>query len=88
MRRSLRGSKRSWSIGALLLTAACFPLFSVVSRLVNEGFAPLTQVYLRIGLGLVFTMVFFSKQIRWKALRTLSLRDGLALMLISLPDTF
>lgn len=82
MRKSVRGSKRSWSIGALLLTAACFPLFSIVSRLVNDGFAPLTQVYLRIGLGLIFTMVFLSKQIRWKVLRTISLRDGLALMLM------
>lgn len=82
MRKNVRSSKRSWSIGALLLTAACFPLFSLVSRLVNEGFAPLTQVYLRIGLGLIFTMVLFSKHIRWKALRTLSSRDGLALMLM------
>ena len=82
MRKSVRSSKRSWSIGALLLTAACFPLFSIVTRLVNEGFAPLTQVYLRIGVGLILTMVFFSKHIRWKAFRTLSLRDGLALLLM------
>lgn len=77
-------SKKSQAILALVIAAASFPLFSIGSRLVNEGFAPLTQVALRIGLGFIFAFLIFGKNVRWKMLSTIPKKDWFALLLMGI----
>lgn len=77
-------SKKNKAILALVIAAASFPLFSIGSRLVNEGFAPLTQVALRIGLGFIFASLILGKNVRLKALSTIPKKDWFTLLLMGI----
>jgi len=55
---------RQLSIGFLVIVAASYTLLSVGSRLLAEGFPPMTQVYMRIGIAVVALGIFFRKNLR------------------------
>lgn len=76
----IRGSRLA--IGLLVLDAFWYAFGGVISRVLSEGFEPLTQVYLRIGLGLVLALAIYGKRIWWGQYKTLPKRDWVALGLI------
>jgi drug/metabolite transporter (DMT)-like permease len=55
---------RQLSIGFLVIVAAAYTLLSVGSRLLSEGFPPMTQVYMRIGIAVVALGILFRKKLR------------------------
>jgi drug/metabolite transporter (DMT)-like permease len=75
-------SLRQKAILALGAVAFSYALLSVVVRLMNAGFGPFTQVYIRIGLGCLLTAVFFSKKIRFTAFTKITHRDWFFLLLM------
>ncbi len=68
-------STRSLSIGFLVIVSAAYTLLSVGSRLLAEGFQPMTQVYMRVALGTCALLILLRKNIRWNNFRALSTRD-------------
>jgi len=50
----------------LVIVAAGYSLLSIAVRLMNNGLEPLTQVYLRIGLGVLVASIVFSRNFRVK----------------------
>lgn len=67
---------------ALCFVALSYSLLSVVIRLMNTGFGPFSQVYLRIGLGCLLTLIFFYKKIHFKKYVKISQKDWLFLLLM------
>ncbi|HSX09258.1 MAG TPA: DMT family transporter [Candidatus Saccharimonadales bacterium] len=70
------------AIFALCVVALVFALLNVSVRFSNAGFGPFTQVYLRIGLGLLLTFIFFFKEIRFKNIKKISGKDWIILILM------
>ena len=75
-------STKRLALVALIVAAACFPLFGIAARLVNLGVPPLFQVTFRVGLGFLLTTAIFQKQIRWSKIKHISKKDWLALLLM------
>jgi drug/metabolite transporter (DMT)-like permease len=70
------------AILALCMVALSFALLNVSIRFANAGFAPFTQVYLRIGLGLLLTIAFFYKEINLIKIRKTAIKDWIILLLM------
>lgn len=66
----------------LMVSALCYALLNVVARLLNLGFEPMTQTYLRIFLGAVVVGILFSRKIRWSRLSHIPKRDWMYLTII------
>lgn len=77
-------SIKNLAITALIICAACFPLFSVSARLVNIGIPPLFQVAFRIGIGFLLTVIIFQKQIGWSKFKHIPPKDWFALILMGI----
>lgn len=73
-------STRSLSIGFLVVVAASYTLLSVGSRLLSEGFQPMTQVYMRVALATFALLFLFRKKIRWATIRSMPHRDAMILL--------
>ncbi len=75
-------SLRTKVIAALVSVSAGYALLSVAVRLLDGAFEPLTQVYVRVTIGFLIAVVLFSKQLRWKKIKTIPTKDliGLGLM--------
>lgn len=71
---------RYLSIGFLVVVSAAYTLLSIGSRLLAEGFQPMTQVYMRIALATITLMVVFRKKIRWSRVTSTPARDGWILL--------
>lgn len=82
MNKSNWKTNRNLALLALVITAACFPVFGIVARLVDVGFEPLTQVYLRIGLGLILALLFFQNNMRWGLIGRSVKKDWKAILLM------
>ncbi|MBI3577627.1 DMT family transporter [Candidatus Gottesmanbacteria bacterium] len=67
---------------SLVAVAAGYVIMSVATRLLSHGFQPLTQVYLRLFLGLIIASLVFQKNIRPKALLSIPAKDYLPLLLM------
>lgn len=63
------------SIIFLIFVAAAYTLLSVGSRLLAEGFQPMTQVYMRIAIATIALILMFRKNLRWIRIRTIPIRD-------------
>lgn len=70
------------AITALCIVAISYALLNVSVRYANAGFGPFTQVYLRIGFGLLLTLAFFYKDINFKKIKKISRRDWYLLFLM------
>lgn len=57
---------RKKAIFSLTFVALGYSLLSVAVRLLDKGFEPLTQGYLRLGLGFVVATLILRKNISWK----------------------
>lgn len=68
-------STRHLSIGFLIIVAASYTFLSIGSRLLAEGFQPMTQVYMRIAIATIVLIGTFRKQLRWNRLRSIASKD-------------
>ena len=75
-------SARSLSIGFLVVVSACYTLLSIGSRLLAEGFQPMTQVYLRIAIATVALSVLFRKKLRLANIFHAPKRDWIILFIM------
>ena len=75
-------SLKKKAILALCIVALSYSLLSVSVRLLNAGFGPFTQVYLRIGLGCLLTAIIFNKKIRFSRFSNITKRDWLYLLIM------
>lgn len=73
-------NSRYLSIGFLVIVSAAYTLLSIGSRLLAEGFEPMTQVYMRVFLGVIALAVLFRKNLRWNHIRKTPTRDFLILL--------
>lgn len=71
---------RYLSIGFLVIVSAAYTLLSIGSRLLAEGFEPMTQVYMRVALGTVALAILFRKNLRWNHVRNTPIRDVIILL--------
>src|SRR6266550_4007832 len=78
----MRLSSKQKAIVAMSIVALCFTILNISVRMINVGFGPFTQVYLRIGLGLLLAIVFFYKKITFKKFVNISQKDWLILFLM------
>src|SRR6266480_8135493 len=67
---------------ALCIVALAYTLLNITVRFMSAGFAPFTQVYLRIGLGVVLTVLFFFHKIHPAKIKKISPRDWIILFLM------
>ncbi|MBI5019593.1 DMT family transporter [Candidatus Gottesmanbacteria bacterium] len=66
---------RHLSVGFLVIVSAAYTLLSVGSRLLSEGFQPMTQVYMRILLATIALIIVFRKKIRVAHIAKTPMRD-------------
>lgn len=71
---------RHLSVGFLVIVSAAYPLLSIGSRLLSEGFQPMTQVYMRILLATVALAIVFRKKIRIAHIARTPVRDRWVLL--------
>lgn len=81
-RRKLTVEKKHKSLATILLiiVATSYTFLQIGSRLLSEGFQPMTQVYLRILLGVCILLPIFWKNLRWKHMMLLPRRDAWILL--------
>jgi len=70
------------AIACLITVAFAYSLLSIGSRLLAEGFQPMTQVYLRISIATVFLIGMLWKKIRWGRFRTIPINDLIVLLVM------
>jgi len=70
------------AVWALLAVAVGYALLNLSIRLMDAGFEPFTQTYLRIFLGAVIAYFLFRKRIRPKAVKTIPRKDWLVILLM------
>lgn len=66
---------RTLAVGSLILVAASYMFLNVATRLMAQGFQPMTQVYVRIALGTIVLMVLLRDKLRWRHMVRLPFRD-------------
>jgi drug/metabolite transporter (DMT)-like permease len=76
----MRLSTKQKAIVALCIVALSYSLLGVAVRLMSTGFGPFTQVYLRIGLSFILTIIFFYKKIDFLKILKITKRDWLILI--------
>ncbi len=75
-------SIRKKAIFLLVLNAGGYSLLNVAVRLMDKGFQPFTQVYLRILIATLVGIFVFRKQLRWKKIKTTPLSDWIILFIM------
>jgi drug/metabolite transporter (DMT)-like permease len=77
-------SLKKKAVIALCIVGLSYTLLNVSVRMMEVSFSPLTQVYLRIGLGLLLTLLFFSRSIHYHKIKHISRRDWMILLVMGL----
>jgi len=80
----MKFSIKQKAVIALFIVALSYSLLSVVVRLMNSGFGPFTQVYMRIGLGCILTGGIFYKKLHFKKFTKISNKDWLFLLVMGI----
>lgn len=75
-------SKRALSFISLLFIALGFAAMGVASRWMNEGLGNFTQVFLRVFGALILVLIIFRKEVSWKKIFNLGIREWLILLAI------
>lgn len=73
---------RKRAIFLLVLNAGGYSLLNVAVRLMDKGFQPFTQVYLRILIASLVGAFVFRKQLRWKKIKTTPFSDRAILFIM------
>lgn len=72
---SIAFSKRTLAILALILIAYAYSTLGMVSRILNEGFQPMTQVYVRVAIGFLISLLFFRHNLNYQKIITTPRQD-------------
>lgn len=72
------------SVIALLLVALGYSLLGVAARLLENGFEPMTQVYVRVFIGFLLSMVIFRKELRFKIMSAIPRTDWFWLLMMGI----
>lgn len=75
-------NNRTISILALIGVSCGYGSLNIAARWLGDAFGVYTQVYLRIFLAMIFTLVLFPKDFRWSKIKTLTLSDWLILLVM------
>jgi drug/metabolite transporter (DMT)-like permease len=75
-------NERTKALGGLVVVAFGYSLLSVFSRWLSLGFAPFTQVYLRLLGALLLSLIVFRKKIRFVKIATVPKNDWLPLLMM------
>lgn len=73
--------ERQKGIIAIILLAVCYGILALMPRYLINSFALFQQVYLRQAIGFLFLFLLFRRQIDFKKLRTLPLKEWIVVML-------
>lgn len=73
---------RKKAIFLLVLNAGGYSLLNVAVRLMDKGFQPFTQVYLRILIATLVGVFVFRKQLRWEKIKSAPVLDWAFLFLM------
>ncbi len=74
--------QRWLAIASMIFVALCYVVLSMVSRILEPGFADYTQVYMRISIGTFVALILFRRHITWSNFTRLTLRDWLGITLM------
>lgn len=74
--------QRKLAILSLIAVAFSYVLLSVAIRLMDKGFEPMTQVWLRLLLGVLLSAILFTKDIRVSAIKKTPPRDWTLLLIM------
>jgi len=77
-------SLRTLAIFSLLGVALGYSVLGMNSRLLNVGFAPATQVYVRVLLGFILSLIAFHRSIRFQRLFSIPQNDRMWLLLMGI----
>lgn len=72
--------EKSYAIGALLMVALGFSILSIAARLMSGSVQPMTQVWMRVMLGALVSLILFRKRIRLSVVKGLTVKDWLLLL--------
>jgi drug/metabolite transporter (DMT)-like permease len=75
---------RTLAMWGLVLVALGYSVLGANSRLLNQGFQPITQVYVRIFVGFFLSLIFFGRSIRMDIIRKTSRNDWLWLSIMGI----
>ncbi|NCO12607.1 MAG: hypothetical protein COZ34_04815 [Candidatus Pacebacteria bacterium CG_4_10_14_3_um_filter_34_15] len=67
----------------LLISAIGYAVLGINSRLLSQGFEPMTQVYVRIFIGFLLSVIIFRKKIRFSKIENISKHDFIWLLIMS-----
>jgi drug/metabolite transporter (DMT)-like permease len=73
--KDLLKNKRSLALLCLLASAIGYAVLGANSRILEKGFQPMTQVYVRIALGMLISLIVFNKKLRIKSFITTPKKD-------------
>lgn len=82
MRNLNKMSLKTKGVLALLLVSLFYIILGVGSRLMSQGFGPLTQVYLRIAVGAIVAYILFNRKISLQNIIATPKKDYLGLVLM------
>ena len=76
--------KKKLAVILLILCALGYSLLTISIRLMGKGLEPMTQVYLRVFLGFLISILFFRRKIDLGRFRKLKKKDVIALFLMGI----
>jgi len=74
-------TEKQKGIIALLLVALAWGILPIFPRFLNHSFSLYQQLYLRIGAGFFFSLVFFHKSLRIRRITHIPVKDSILLIL-------
>jgi len=75
---------RTIALWLLVLDAFGYAVLGANSRLLSIGFAPMTQVYVRISIGFLLSLLFFGKHLRLKKIKQIQKQDVFWLLVMGM----
>ncbi len=61
----MQKSLRNKAIVSLIIVAFGYSFLNIAVRLMDKAFGPITQSYIRVGLGFVIGLIILGRGIRW-----------------------
>ncbi len=75
-------NNKTLAIISLVGVSCGYGLLSVAARWLGSSFGIYTQVYIRIFLAMILTIILYPKDLRWEKIRLLSATDWLTLLIM------
>ena len=76
--------KNTLAISFLILDSLFYVILSIISRYLNTGFENFTQVYLRLSIAFILSIIVFKKRISLKRILEIPLKDKIILLIMGI----